>query len=79
MSLELGKSGAYIRSITSGTSLPSVRELSNIIQYFNMTPAEFFQDFGDNSSIRSVLNGKMLQMNHSDLEKVEQFISWIQK
>lgn len=28
MSLELGKSGSYIRGITSGTALPSLRELS---------------------------------------------------
>ena len=34
LSLELGKSGSYIRSITSGLTLPSVRELFNIITYF---------------------------------------------
>lgn len=33
MSLELGKSGSYIRGITSGTALPSLRELFNIIAY----------------------------------------------
>ena len=31
MSLDLGKSGSYIRGITSGTALPSVKELFNII------------------------------------------------
>ena len=30
MSLELGKSGSYIRSITNGISMPSLRELFNI-------------------------------------------------
>ena len=33
MSLELGKSGSYIRGITNGGSLPSLRELFNIIDY----------------------------------------------
>ena len=47
MSLDLGKSGSYIRSITSGRSLPSAVELFNIIEYFDMTPAEFFEPFTD--------------------------------
>lgn len=38
LSLELGKSGSYIRSITSGLTLPSVRELFNIITYFEISP-----------------------------------------
>ena len=33
MSLELGKSGSYIRSITNGISMPSLRELFNIMEY----------------------------------------------
>ena len=33
MSLDLDKSGSYIRLITSGASLPSVKELFNIIEY----------------------------------------------
>ena len=38
LSLELGKSGSYIRSITSGATMPSVKELFNIILYFEMSP-----------------------------------------
>ena len=30
LSLELGKSGSYIRSITSGATMPSMKELFNI-------------------------------------------------
>ena len=33
MSLELGKSGSYIRSIPNGISMPSLRELFNIMEY----------------------------------------------
>lgn len=36
MSLELGKSGSYIRSITNGISMPSLRELFNIMEYFDL-------------------------------------------
>lgn len=42
MSLDLGKSGSYIRGVTSGAALPSLRELFNIMSYFDMTPSEFF-------------------------------------
>ena len=42
MSLDLDKSGSYVRGITSGAAMPSVKELFNIIAYFNMTPVDFF-------------------------------------
>ena len=77
MSLELGKSGAYIRSITSGASLPSVRELFNIIQYFGLTPADFFRDFEDGDSLRAGIHQRLLRLDEADLEKVSLFLSWI--
>jgi transcriptional regulator with XRE-family HTH domain len=42
MSYDLGHNKNYIRAITSGRSLPSVKELFAIIDYFEMTPVEFF-------------------------------------
>lgn len=54
MSLELGKSGSYIRGITSGTALPSLRELFNIIAYFDMSPSDLIclhQNFSPDSTI----------------------------
>lgn len=42
MSYDLGHNKNYIRAITSGRSLPSVKELFAIIEYFEMTPVEFF-------------------------------------
>ena len=47
MSLELGKSGSYIRSITNGISMPSLRELFNIMEYFDLTPTLFFAPMED--------------------------------
>lgn len=42
MSLDLDKSGSYIRGITNGLSMPSVPGLLRIIMYFDMSPSEFF-------------------------------------
>ena len=56
MSLELGKSGSYIRGVTSGAALPSLKELFNIIAYFNMTPAEFFAPLEDEDRKSTRLN-----------------------
>ncbi len=79
MSLDLGKSGSYIRSITSGSALPSVKELFNIIAYFEMTPAEFFNGLETGSSPRSKVIEQLLSLDADELEKVRQFISWIRK
>lgn len=70
MSLELGKSGSYIRSITSGMALPSVRELFNIISYFDMTPPEFFVGFDNKVSLRNQLREKLMSLSNEDSEKV---------
>ena len=79
MSLELGKSGSYIRSITSGMALPSVRELFNIISYFDMTPPEFFVGFDNKVSLRNQLREKLMSLSNEDSEKVAIFIDWIKK
>lgn len=44
VSLDLGYSKGYIQSITSGHSLPSIRSLLDICNYFNVTPSEFFNE-----------------------------------
>ncbi len=79
MSLELGKSGSYIRSITSGAALPSVRELFNIMAWLEVTPAEFFADFTEDDARRAALCKSIWEMSEFDLEKLELFCSWIQK
>ena len=44
MSLDLGHSNSYIRSITSGKALPSMSEFLFICEYFGITPTEFFDE-----------------------------------
>lgn len=79
MSLDLDKSGSYIRGITSGAALPSLRELFNIILYFDMTPAEFFAPLDDANTSYRELCEKLRTMNEEELEKVSTFIGWIEK
>lgn len=79
LSLELGKGGSYIRAITNGLSLPSVKELFNIIAYFEISPAEFFEGLEDKGSLRSELREKLREMDDDSLEKVATFIKWIGK
>ena len=79
MSLDLGKSGSYIRSITNGMSLPSLRELFNIISYFDLTPAEFFVGSDNDDSLLSQLHKEIMSLSEEDLKKVSTFIEWIKK
>jgi len=77
MSLDLGKSGSYIRGITSGVALPSLKELFNIIQYFEMTPAEFFAPLEDKGTLYYQLCQSLRELDDTTLEKVALFISWL--
>ena len=52
MSLDLGHSGSYINSITSGRTFPSLREFLYICEYLDITPEEFFQPENDLSPVK---------------------------
>ncbi len=77
LSLELGKSGSYIRSITSGATLPSMKELFNIMAYFETSPSEFFIGLEGQNSLRAGLSEKLRGLSDDDLKKVALFIEWI--
>lgn len=77
MSLDLGKSGSYIRGVTSGAALPSLRELFNIMSYFDMTPSEFFAPLENNDTPYCKLCEQLRMLSDEDLEKISTFISWI--
>ena len=42
MSYDLGCSRGYINNISTGKSLPSMKEFLNICDYFEISPADFF-------------------------------------
>lgn len=44
MSYDLGHSRGYIYNISSGKCLPPMKEFLEICDYFEITPAEFFND-----------------------------------
>jgi len=67
MSYALGHSRGYIYNISSGKSLPPMKEFLAICDYFNVTPAEFFDENPTNPElIRKAVEG-MKQMDDSDV------------
>lgn len=79
MSLDLDKSGSYIRGITCEGSLPSVKELFNIISYFEMTPVEFFAPLANKDTPYQKLCDRLQTLTEDELDKVDTFISWLEK
>ncbi len=79
MSLDLDKSGSYIRSITSGAALPSLRGLLEIIAYFDLTPAEFFAPMEDGHTPYRALCETLRAMDAETLQKVCQFVGWLER
>lgn len=79
MSLDLDKSGSYIRGITNGAALPSLKELFNIIAYFEMTPAEFFAPLDNKDTPYHRLCDRLYNLTDEEIEKINTFVDWIQK
>ncbi len=77
MSLDLDKSGSYIRSITSGAALPSLKELFHIISYFGITPTEFFEPLGTSDTLCERLCDRLKTLDENSLNKVSLFIDMI--
>lgn len=79
LSLDLGKSPAYIRSITNGLTLPSFHEFFNILQYFEISPSEFFRGAEGCNELRDSICETLRDFSDEDLEKIATFIKWISK
>ena len=68
MSYDLGHSRGYINNISSGKTLPSMTEFFAICDYFEISPAEFFDDKTANPKLsRSVLE-LLEQLDEGDME-----------
>lgn len=74
MSLDLDKSGSYIRGITNGLSLPSVRELLRIMAYFNVTPTDFFMPLQPKDTKLDRLFDRLRDLDDTKLDKVNVFL-----
>lgn len=79
MSMDLGKCGSYIRSITSGRALPSLGELFNICIYFDITPSGFFAPLENTDTTFSKLCKRLQTWSNEDLEKINTFASLLGK
>jgi len=78
MSLELGKSGSYIRGITSGAAMPSVKELFNIIEYLDVSVCEFFVPLEQTDTPYAMLCERLRGLGDDDISKVNTLIDWIE-
>lgn len=68
MSMELGQNRSYIQAISSGRSMPSMKQFLNICEYFEITPLQYPQ------LIKKALDG-MRKMSDDDLIMLIGFIS----
>ncbi len=66
MSLDLGHSRGYVQNISSGKSLPSVEGLFEICDYFEITPAQFFDESIDDPALVAEAVRGLRQLNDSD-------------
>jgi len=74
MSLDLGMSKGYIQSISSGKALPSLKQLANICEYFEITIMEFFDENPDRSTIQLSMLDKMNALDDEDLKAIEHLL-----
>ena len=51
MSYDLGHSRGYVHNISSGKSMPPMKEFFAICDYFGITPCEFFDDRMNNPEL----------------------------
>lgn len=74
MSLDLGHSTSYIRSITSGRSLPSMGEFLYICEYLGITPMEFFNEGKTTTLLQQKAIDSICTMSDEDLMLLTGFI-----
>lgn len=78
MSLDLGKSGSYMRSISIGKALPSMHEFLRICEYLGVTPQEFFTGAGDETDRINIFN-RLQDLDDGDIQKLQTFLGWMFK
>lgn len=76
MSLDLGKSGGYLRAISVGNALPSMHEFLRICEYLHITPEEFFTGC-DSENTRTDIVNRLRELSDDDLQKTQTFIGWL--
>lgn len=75
MSIDLGHSGSYINSITSGRTVPSLKEFLYICEYLHVTPEEFFHSKEDLSPIKRKAISQIKNSSDENVELLSELMS----
>ena len=70
MSLDLGKNKSYIQGISSGRSMPSMKQFFEICAYLEITPIEFFNTERKDQYLLREATALMKDLTKEDLEAV---------
>ncbi|MFT4007234.1 MAG: helix-turn-helix transcriptional regulator [Lacrimispora sp.] len=70
MSLDLGKNKSYIQGISSGRSMPSMKQFFEICDYLEITPLEFFNTDKNEQPLLREAGILMKDLNKEDLEAI---------
>ena len=79
MSYDLGHSRGYIYNISSGKSLPPLKEFLAICDYFEITPQQFFDDSEQNPELMQKALAGMRQLGEDDMLMLLGFINRLLK
>ena len=70
MSYDLGHSRGYIYNISSGKSMPPLKELFAIMDYFGITPIEFFNEKIRYPDLISKVVSGLNELSEEDIESL---------
>lgn len=79
MSYDLGHSRGYIYNISSGKALPPLKEFFAICEYFDITPAQFFDIEMQSPDLVQEAVEKMKCLDELDIKMILGFIDRISK
>lgn len=75
MSYDLGHSRGYVYNISSGKALPPMLEFLSICEYFEITPAQFFDESNAHPELIQKAVEGMLKLNETDMIMLLGFIN----
>lgn len=67
MSLDLGRNKSYIQSLSSGRNNPTMENFLEICEYFEITPAQFFDPDITNPPLHTKASDLIKQLDDDDL------------
>lgn len=79
MSYDLGHSKSYIYNISSGKCMPPLKEFFTICDYFDISPAEFFDTDSRNPELINKAVEGMRRLDESDVIMLLSIINRLQK